>query len=225
MSKWVHARNSKFIKALLIRFHLEVMIRFAMKVLLQVLVLVFCITVAATPGWCTAALFLSPSNPGGATQGLFTSALFTLTGNLLTIQFDNPTMPLSAGSQPFLVESVTTPWDNSTPEFWDLDSKVGICVQMCGAGTWTYTRSESGASPSLTMPQGSASSLFKDSAANIVTYNVVLPSRNSMLFIDPIVWTSAPDFVDPVGAPEPAMYGLIALSLAGFCAVRLRRRG
>jgi hypothetical protein len=196
------------------------MIRLAMKVLLQVLALVFCITVAATPGSCTATLFLSPANPGGATQGLFTSALFTLTGNLLTVQFDNPVMPLNAGSPPFIVESVTTPWNASTPEFWDLDSKVGVCVQMCGAGSgWTYTRSEG-----VSLSQGSASSLFGDSAANIVTYSVVLPSRNSILFIDPIVWTSAPDFVDPVGAPEPAMFGVIALSLAGFCAVRLYRR-
>ena len=197
-----------------------------MKVLLQVLVFVSLLTVAAKPGSCTAALFLSPASTGAASQGLFTSALFTLTGDLLTVQFDNPTMTLNAGSPPFMVESVTTPWDTSTPEFWDQDTKVGICVQMCNMGMgWIYTRSEGGASPNLATSQGSASSVFGDSAANIVTYSVVLPSRNTILFIDPIVWTSAPDFADPVGAPEPAMYGVIALSLAGFCAVRLLRRG
>jgi len=186
-------------------------------------------------------------SPTGGANDLFTSALFTLTGNELTLQFENLAMPLNPGTSPFTLEAAVTPWDNSTPEMWDQGAKLGICVQSCNmASGWTISRSEGDWTP---MPnyQGSASSMFGDAPApNVTTYTMVLPSSSSVLSISPatwasapdapvmwspapdapVMWTSAPDIPGPAqaDAPEPATWGLMASALAGLLAAGLRRR-
>lgn len=196
-----------------------------MKALRHLLPFVYCITIGAASAPCASVLFLSTAADAepGTTQ-LFTSALFSLTGNVLTVQFTNPSADLTSSANPVLAMPGKAS-GMSIPQFEDQGVDVGICVRSCSnmAGGWNYTLSGGGSvHPLGTYPLSASSVLGDATAPDISTYTVVLPSSSSVLFIEPAMWTSAPD-IAAADAPEPGTWGLAALALAALGARRFRR--
>lgn len=220
-----HPRRRECSLSLLIAYPRKGYDPIRMKALRHLLLCVFCITIGVSSAPCASVLFLSTAadaEPG--TSQLFTSALFSLTGNVLTVQFTNPSADLTSSANPVLAMPGTAS-GMSIPEFEDQGVDVGICVRSCSnmAGGWNYTLSGGGMVQPLGTAAFSASSVLGDATApNISTYTVVLPGNSSVLFIAPAMWISAPDMA-AADAPEPGTWGLAAIALAALAARRFRR--